>query len=179
MTEYNDHHLKVRNLRLELEEGGLWMCLVYIVPETAGLGVQNYAHGLLLPPYPPNNAYPGYQGNNEVWQDPALFENQPEAKYGTAIPYQPVMPNQQNDGWEHPMIDMYQAPPPGVNNYYQPPITQMQPTYDQEPQNPVMANIYSNNIQIPDDTHGINIQHKDVEDPKKSQVSNSAESFNF
>jgi hypothetical protein len=57
MTTYNELHLKARNMRLELEETGLWMCLVFIVPETVGLGIQNHAHGLLLPPYPPTNAY--------------------------------------------------------------------------------------------------------------------------
>ena len=195
MTQYNDRHLKARNMRLELEESGLWMLLVYIVPEHAGLGIQNPAHGLLLPPYPPTNAYrayPEYQSNNPVHKDPSQFKNQPEPTYGTAIPYHPVMPDQQNDGWTQPMIDMYQAPNPGANNYYQipikktqqiynddqPPMTQMQPTYDHA-KNPVMANIYFNNVQLPDDTHGINIQQKDEEDPKMSQISYSSHSYDF
>ena len=103
MNEYNDLHLKARNMRLELEGHGYWMCLAFIVPETIGLGTGNHAHGLLLPPCPSTNAYPAYP----EFQDPSGFKDQPEQIYGTAIPCEPVMPDQQNDGWEQPMIDMY------------------------------------------------------------------------
>jgi hypothetical protein len=89
------------------------------------------------------------------------------------------MPDEQNGGWEQPMIEMYQAPPLGANDYYQPPINKIEPKYDLSPQNPIMANIYSNNIQIPDDTHGIAIHQKDHEDHNRSQISNSDGRFNF
>jgi hypothetical protein len=207
MRHYNESHLKTRNLRLELEDSGLWMLLVYIVPENGGAGIQNPVLGLMLPPNPPTNAYyawPEHQYNYPGYQDPSQFKNHPEPTYGTAIPWQPVMPHQQNDGWAQPMIDMYQVPTTDANNYYQipinetqqiyhddqPPMTQMQPTYDQPPmtkmqptydhaKNPVVANIYSNNFQIPDDTHGIVIHQKDEEDPKLFQKSYSHSSYEF
>jgi hypothetical protein len=196
MTQYNDRDLKARNMRLELEESGRWMLLVYIVPENGGVAIQNFAPGYMLPPSPPTNAghaWPEYQLNNPGYQDPSQFKKQPEPTYGTAIPWQPVMPHQQNDGWTQPMIDMYQAPTTGANNYYQIPINetqQIQPTYDQPPmaqiqptydhaRNSVVANIYSTNIQISDDTHGIAIQQKDMEDPTMFQKSYSNHSYEF
>jgi hypothetical protein len=89
------------------------------------------------------------------------------------------MPDQQNGGWEQPMIEMYQAPHLGTNDYYQPPLNKMEKIYDLSPQNPIMENIYSNDIQIPDDTHGIAIHQKDDEDRKMSHMSNSNQSFNY
>jgi hypothetical protein len=158
MNDYNDLHLKARNMRLELEETGLWMCLVYIVPETIGLGTGNYMDGLSLQPYPPINAHPAYP----EFQDPSGFKNQPEPIYGNAIPYQPVMPGQQNNGYEKPMIDMYQGPHPGANDYPQAPMNQMQPIYDNAPQNLMMAKPHSNKMEYPDPTYGIAISQKDA-----------------
>jgi hypothetical protein len=89
------------------------------------------------------------------------------------------MPDQQNGGWEQPMIEMYQAPRPDANDYYQPPMNKIEPKYDLPPQNPIMANIYSNNIQIRDDSHYIAIHQKDDQDPNMSKKSNSNGSFNF
>ena len=88
MNEYNDLHLKARNMRLELQEKGLWMCLVFISGKAIGLGTENHAHGLWLPPYPPTNAYPAYP----EFEDPSGFKDQPEPIYGTAIPCEPFMP---------------------------------------------------------------------------------------
>jgi hypothetical protein len=160
MQAYNESYLRARNLKLELEEGGLWMLLVFIVPVYQNVVIENPAPGLMLPPHPPTNGYQAYQNYNTMYQDPSQIKTQPDPTYGTGIPYQPVMPDITNEGWTKPMIGMHQNSNPGEYNYYQPPIQQMQQNYDDQHQSPIMANICSNNIELQDDLIQIIIESK-------------------
>ena len=145
---YNESHLRARNLRMKIDRLGKWILLEYIVPIYQISVIPNLQTRLWLPPHPPTNGYPAHQKYIPMYQDPSQFKTQPEPTYGPRGRYQPIMPLKAHEGWKQPRIDMYQGPNPSAYNYPQPPMKQMQPTYDDQTQSPVMVSIDSNDIQL-------------------------------
>jgi len=133
----------MKGLKLAVEENGLWICIEianapYVSNQNPG-PVINLP--LLLPPLPPTNPDQTQQPQN----------------YGTAVPYQPVMPSNMNDGYAPPMINMNQTQNNNGFNYYTPTnICQPQHTYE-EPN----FNGNQNNLQLQDDMEQIHIQAND------------------